>query len=165
MRIRRPKMTIKTLEDFMLRVEKHPNGCWLWTGYKMHKGYGQTSFQHEGWRTHRLSYFLHYGDFDRSLLVCHKCDVPACVNPEHLFLGTSSDNRRDMVKKGRSRSRSTKLTEEIVRLIREMGQFESHRQVAKQLGLSPSTVFSVIKGKIWQHVHRNQSETLPETKE
>jgi len=78
------------------------SGCWLWTACRGHRGYGL--FALDGHRTihaHRASWVLNVGEIPDGMLVCHKCDVPACVNPEHLFVGTSLDNNRDMLAKGR----------------------------------------------------------------
>ena len=76
-------------------------GCWLWLAGKLKKGYGQFSVGKKKITAHRMSWELHNGAIPNALLVLHKCDVPACVNPGHLFLGTYSDNIQDCIKKGR----------------------------------------------------------------
>lgn len=82
-------------DEIRSRVEYDTNGgCWLWP---VSAGYGQF----KGKRAHRLSYEAFKGPIPDGLFVCHKCDVPACCNPDHLFVGTASDNSLDMVKKGR----------------------------------------------------------------
>lgn len=86
------------------------DSCWLWKAYIHKEGYGhfmiKKPFAHPVSYTpvgaHRFSWEHHYGEIPKGLLVCHKCDVRHCVNPEHLFLGTISDNMQDMIKKGRS---------------------------------------------------------------
>lgn len=97
------------LNRFWERVNKSTgeNECWEWKGYiKPRTGiwdgaYGEFSFNSKHVRAHRFSYYLHFGEFDPKLLVCHKCDNTKCVNPNHLFLGTYLDNNRDTVNKGR----------------------------------------------------------------
>lgn len=76
------------------------SGCWLWDGATT-KGYGNLGINGKTHLAHRLSWQIHFGEIPKGLLVCHKCDVPACVNPNHLFLGTVSDNAIDSVRKGR----------------------------------------------------------------
>lgn len=78
------------------------SGCWLWDGYCMPNGYGVVR---DDERTkilaHRASYAVHNGPIPKGMNVCHSCDVPSCVNPSHLWVGTQADNLDDMTKKGR----------------------------------------------------------------
>lgn len=73
------------------------SGCWLWMGVIHASGYGH----YNGKKAHRLSWELHNGSIPDGMCICHKCDVPSCVNPNHLFLGTQGDNVRDAWTKGR----------------------------------------------------------------
>lgn len=77
------------------------SGCWLWTGFEHHNGYGGLMIKNVTVLAHRLSWQIHNGPIPKGLCVCHKCDTPFCVNPDHLFLGTNKDNIHDAIRKGR----------------------------------------------------------------
>jgi hypothetical protein len=91
-------------ELFWKKVDKSGD-CWIWTANRLPKGYGL--FGRQYWDemhtqlAHRWAWFLTHGDLPHDLLVCHRCDNPPCVRPEHLFLGTSKDNNRDRAGKWR----------------------------------------------------------------
>ena len=91
-------------ERFADKVLPEPNsGCWLWFGSVGSHGYGQLSIPGKALETaHRVSYRLHKGEIPAGILVCHKCDNPVCVNPDHLFLGAPSVNALDCKQKGRN---------------------------------------------------------------
>ena len=78
------------------------SGCWLWLGCVQPKGYGDF-FVHKGLHqlAHRISWQLYIGEIPDDLCILHKCDIPSCVRPDHLFLGTRIDNNEDMIAKGR----------------------------------------------------------------
>lgn len=75
-------------------------GCWLWNAASHNLGYGILRINRKNVRANRLSYKLYIGNIPQGMFVCHKCDIPACVNPKHLFLGTQKDNAQDRVLKG-----------------------------------------------------------------
>ena len=82
------------------RCTPEPNsGCWLWDMSLDQDGYGRAKFEEIKTPAHRISYMAFNGDVGE-MMVCHKCDTPACVNPDHLWLGTAKDNMDDAVKKG-----------------------------------------------------------------
>jgi hypothetical protein len=94
------RLTIQ--QRFFLYVNKSSvDGCWEWTGSKERKGYGRFKIKNKKFLAHRMSYQLANGTDPGDLLVCHKCDFPSCVNPDHLFLGTASENQKDSVSKKR----------------------------------------------------------------
>jgi len=99
------KVTEKQILNFWKKVLKIDDGCWEWQGSRLPSGYGTIHLrgcgENENHRTHRLSWFIHFGIIQNDTLVLHKCDNPRCCNPEHLFLGSHLDNMLDMAKKGR----------------------------------------------------------------
>ena len=136
----------KTPEQrFMEKVELIPfHPCWEWTGTRSEWGYGQFWIGNGTRQAAPRWAFEHWvGPIGPGLVVCHRCDNPGCVNPDHLFLGTNQENADDMVRKGRSpkgkagRRLSKAKREEIVRMV---AQGVPQRKVAEQMGLSPKTV-------------------------
>jgi hypothetical protein len=83
------------------KVEENERGCWIFTGSRNSEGYGRVNFLGKCQLAHRVSFKIVNGFLPDSLLVCHKCDTPSCINPQHLFLGTNKENTMDAVRKGR----------------------------------------------------------------
>ncbi|MDD3965328.1 MAG: HNH endonuclease [Candidatus Moranbacteria bacterium] len=90
------------------------DGCWEWTGAKTRAGYGVLNLRGVVLYAHRLAYSVANGEIGDGLFICHKCDNPACVNPDHLFIGTCADNAADMARKGRAAWSAKKMPVEIV---------------------------------------------------
>lgn len=127
-------------------------GCWEWTKGKSH-GYGQLRvppvFGDYPLYAHRVSYVLHYGPVAQGMFVCHKCDNPMCVNPEHLFQGTQEDNLRDMANKKRSclgeKNGQSKLTDDMVKNLRVDAGLKQY-ELAVKYGISEAQVSRILRG-------------------
>lgn len=130
-----------------------PDECWEWNGAKLKAGYGFFRIDsHRNITAHKMSYMLANGDISYGLLVCHKCDNPSCVNPSHLFLGTSKENSQDMTSKnrqvrGEKASHPKKLSVDEVQEIRVADW--THREIAKVYGVNQSTVTRIKNNKRW----------------
>lgn len=144
-----------------VNITQNPEECWIWKGSVNNKGYGSFATPRKLKITkisHRVAYLIHYGELDQDLLVCHECDNPSCVNPNHLFQGTAKENSQDMVKKGRSPRGSkqglTTLTELDVVAIREClktGRFEQ-KELANKFCVSQQTISRINTRKDWRHI-------------
>jgi len=145
-------------ERFDSYVEtRPPSDCLWWTGGAAHGGYGQFSIKGQGCGAHRYSYERHYGPFDKSLCVLHKCDNPGCVNPKHLFLGTVQDNMDDKIKKGRQPRGAThsraKLSEENVLDIRRLGaEGVMGLELSDRFKVSSSAIYAILTRRAWAHL-------------
>lgn len=96
-----------TSDQFWGSLNRQPDGCWVWTGARSAKGYGQVGVidgAKINRQTHRVAYELAKGRIGPGLMVCHKCDNRACCNPDHLFLGSAQDNVHDKMAKMRERA-------------------------------------------------------------
>lgn len=149
-------------QKIVKNVAVDSKGCWIWQKGKFPKGYGAFFFEglprseHRPHGAHRASYQAFIGDVG-VMDVLHACDVPACVNPAHLFLGTDVENAADKVKKGRQSKGETsgraKLTLEIVEQIRaDAAAGHSQRKIARRFGVSQRNVSYIVNQETWRPV-------------
>lgn len=159
------KCAVKFKEDpqkrFWFHVRKTPT-CWIWEGAK-NGNFGHGIFRFDSGKnilSHRFSWTIHNGPIPEGMNICHTCDNPPCVNPNHLWAGTTKDNVHDMIKKGRSnpprgeRQGNSKLTEEQVRSIRKeyIPGVTLQADIAKKYNIRYQTVDGICKRKSWRHI-------------
>ena len=160
---------------FWSKVDKSAgvDGCWLWTGPTRTSGYGHFTVRRESFQAHRFAYDSVHSEAPLgSLLACHTCDTPLCCNPAHIFPGTSKDNMRDAMAKGRfafgdrNGSRkyamfrprgeehpAAKVNAEQVRQIRmRRADGESLGSLASAFGISRKTILLMVRRETWAHV-------------
>lgn len=131
------------------RVDKRADGCWVYTGQN-NGNYGQIEYRRRTYLAHRAAYMVHKGEIPNGACVCHACDNRLCVNPSHLWLGSYSDNARDMVEKGRGNAYTPprKLTNEDVENIKlEHRNGSSQSTIASKYSVSQCHVSFIVTGK------------------
>lgn len=157
-----PAKRLETLNSlrsiFFSKTRKVDTGCWEWTGcYHKKDGYGRTSIYGVYIVAHRVAWELMHGPVPSGLLVCHRCDNPACVRPSHLFLGTHADNQADMTAKRRGRAGERNgqaiITAEIALEVRRLyADGVNQSRLALKFGIAQGTVSNIITRKTWAHL-------------
>jgi hypothetical protein len=137
-------------------------GCWEWTGKAFRNGYGCFYVAGKYCLAHRVAYALTFGEVDPSVVVCHRCDNPPCVNPDHLFAGSARDNVQDKCSKGRqfraigSKCGNAKLAEwQVMDMRRERDTGALYRDLALKYGISMKQVSKIITREQWAHVQES----------
>lgn len=150
-------------DRFWEKVQK-TDTCWLWTAAANHLGYGQIALvPKQRVRATSAAWFLTYGAWPpKGMFLCHRCDVPRCVNPAHLFLGTQRDNMQDAKRKGRMKlpppspgitNVNAKLTPERVEELRgAYASGETLSSLSRRFGMARSTLRWAVQGRSWKSV-------------
>jgi hypothetical protein len=150
-------------DRFWAKTEADPNGgCILWAGAMYRIGYGSVKWRRGTARAHRVAWELRHGPIPPGVHICHKCDVRACVNVDHLYAGDHAVNMRDKALKGRAHrlvgeaNGRCRITEaEAVALLRRQrtGERISHVAEARRLGVKDVAVYRLLTGRSWAHLH------------
>jgi hypothetical protein len=146
-------------DEFFANITK-TDLCWIWNVSKNRQGYGVCTAGGLRHSAHRVSWTLHYGAIPKGMLVCHRCDNPSCVKPDHLFIGTHSDNSRDAYYKGRLphlvkgqfkidgviiKSRPRALSsDQVIEIKRLYNHGIRQRDLAKQFKVRRNTIWRVV---------------------
>jgi hypothetical protein len=153
-----------SIDRFMSMIgPKTENGCVPWIGNITQNGYGQVKIKQQPYYAHRIAYWIKFQVDPKELLVCHTCNNPACVNTDHMYLGTNSDNMLQKFREGRASNKGekhsqAKLNELLVHKIRNLSMFGFRIiDITKELrhiipDLDTETVANVIKRKTWSHI-------------
>ncbi len=153
--------------DIELFHEKYTKGasgeCWEWTRGKDPKGYGRVKIRGYFFIASRLSFLIHNGYLPDDLLVCHSCDNPGCVNPDHLWLGTHKGNMQDMISKGRQRwvgqggasnPRAVLGEPQAKEVIDLIAAGLDNKTIAARYGVTHSSISNIRRGKTWGRLRR-----------
>lgn len=148
------------------RAVEDETGCWVWRGAKTGHGYGVVGWREDGRRrqttAHRYVWQQIHGPIPQGIVVCHRCDNPPCVRPDHLFLGTQRENLEDMTRKGRrvvgEQSHLARLTEDQILEIRRRYQRRApgcrgnSATLAAEFGIRRDHVLQIVRGERWRHL-------------
>lgn len=153
----------KTIKRFLSYVSIQPNGCHLWTGATRQSGkYGVFWDGKKYVSSHRFAWEVANGEIPTGKLILHKCDVPSCVNPAHLYAGTQSENILDAVSRGRlnrtTRARGERSGRAILseqQAVEILASKERIATLAKRYGVHWMTIKAIISGKSWKHLPRS----------
>lgn len=157
------KVHVRNTADLILRQRFETffvktNKCWEWDKYLDKRGYGRFTYHGKTIRSHRMSWIIYRGPIQNELHVLHKCDRPICVNPDHLFLGTHTDNMRDAAKKGLFSipHRNRKLTpEQVIEIRRQFKAGYKTSSIAEIHKIRPTHVSSIVHGWSWRYLLDN----------
>lgn len=137
------------------------SGCWLWINHVRSSGYGTIQVNGISKSVHRVSYELKYGPIQPGMYVCHKCDIPNCVRPEHLFLATAKENSLDMMRKGRhpyfNRTKPKLTISDVERI--KFGN-EASIQLSRDLRVSVRTISGIRKGVLYARIKKSNNGIL-----
>jgi hypothetical protein len=144
-----PPKTVNTKENALNRLVTNSvilsNGCVEWRHTKNNDGYGYIRIDNKIHRTHQLSYRLFVGDIPKDKIVCHACNNPSCINPNHLYLGTQADNMQDRSRRGTVRRGAVVKGREYKQIVNWLKDGVPQNIIAKRLGRSRHTISRINK--------------------
>ncbi len=156
-RLPMPLITPAVIWRFWDKVLK-TDYCWVWIGCHSKKnGYGRIGIDGNNYIADRISYWIHYKIDPLELEVCHECNNPSCIRPDHLFLGTHTQNMRHMIIENRRNFKGSlhprsKLTEQNVLKIRELQNQFSASQIGQMFHVSKAAIIDILQRRNWNHI-------------
>ncbi len=157
------KLACSNLCNIKINIKIDENDCWIWQKTKDISGYGEVMDYdtHKCKKVHRFTYELFIGTIPEGKFVLHKCDIRACCNPDHLWIGNQSDNIKDATQKNRMKNQfqsherhwNHKLTLEEVKEIKEMKKMGiASKDIANNFGVHVETIRDILKGRTWKNL-------------
>jgi len=167
-----PQYTPEQIARFWSKVDKSGD-CWIWIAGRIQTGYGSFYANGRSHRANRVAYEIATGPIPEGMFVCHRCDNPSCVRPDHLWLGSAAENSADMVAKGRAASgdqspvrlhpesrprgekhHAAKVTAETVKAIRAryVQGGVTQMALAALFSLDQTTISDIIRRRSWRHL-------------
>lgn len=155
-----PIFSENDIARFLKNVYPEPNtGCWLWAGYIRDNNRGSILVNRKWIICSRFSFMIHNGEIPNGLFVCHSCDNPFCVSPDHLFLGTPKDNTHDMIQKNRkflpkgTLHPNCSLAEtDVIEIRNEAANGVVQRRLSEKYNVSYQMISRIILRKAWKHI-------------
>lgn len=153
----------KTVKERLegLSIPEPNSGCWLWIGAVNEWGYGTIRIARKTVLAHRASWMETNGPIPDGLIVCHSCDIPACINPDHLWLGTNQDNSDDCLSKGRNgqlagelHCSAALLEKEVKEIIRLLSLGIKPKKLSETYGCSRNSIYMIKYNRTWRHLAR-----------
>ena len=153
------KGALPTKEQLDERMDKdsHPRGCWVWMSTLDKLGRAVCNINYKVRRAHRCVWEVYVSPIPEGKQCLHHCDNKYCVNPEHLYIGTHTDNMRDIWKRKPidrhgERAPKSKLKDSQVRYIRWKKGAMTGKQLAQQFGITHQSVYDIWNRKTWTHI-------------
>ena len=155
--------------DRFFKFVKKTESCWEWIGAKNERGYGVFTKNRTNIKAHRFSWELVYGKINGGMFICHSCDNPSCVNPNHLFIGNQKDNMADCKSKGRMRIPHHKGTKngravlnesDVVEILALRKSGATYNYIAKKYSVHVNTVAKIVTRKTWKDIGERTPEWM-----
>jgi hypothetical protein len=145
------ELKAKLLDNIVEQEGPLSSRCWIWQRANAN-GYGVVCLGHRSLRAHRVAYRVFVGRFDEEMQINHHCDERACLNPDHLYVGTQQDNMDDMITRERTKPSADLTNIQVVEALEMLNEGHSQVFVAKHFDVSQMVINSIAKSRTWRHI-------------